>query len=251
MKIEVYSDLHLEFNKDLKLGIQDDTDVVILAGDIIVGKRTNWIEDLAYNNPDKKIIWVAGNHEYYGEDIREARNHYHAISELTDNLYFLDNSVCTIQDVVFHGTTLWTGFDSKGEAWRNISKLEAERNISDFYRIRLRGSKLSADAMEGLHKEAVWWLRMSLKEHSGKKNVVITHFPPLLECRHPKIEPNILDTYFNNDLGDLDFKDVDTWVYGHNHWSDVFALYGTRFISNQLGYPRETTCYSKGTSFEV
>ena len=31
-KIELYGDLRLEFNKDLKLKLQEDTNVVVLAG---------------------------------------------------------------------------------------------------------------------------------------------------------------------------------------------------------------------------
>lgn len=250
-KIELYSDLHLEFNKDLKLKLQEDTNVVVLAGDVVVGKSTKFIEDLCKDNPDKDIIWIAGNHEYYGQDIYETKGYYKKLSDSIHNLHFLDNSSVKIGDVVYHGTTLWTGFLSKGEAWRSIAKLEAQRNVSDFYSIKLSGSRLSADAMEGLHKESLRWLHKSLENNSGGKNVVVTHFPPLLECKHPKIESNILDAYFNNNLDDLPYEKISAWLYGHNHWSDKFNLYGCLFWSNQLGYPREVTGFDKEDWLEV
>ncbi len=246
MKIAVYSDLHLEFNKDLKLDVADEVEVVVLAGDIVVGTDSKFITDLCSQYPDKEVIYVAGNHEYYNQTMADVLMHYRELSDKTPNLHFLNDSNVEIKNVVFHGTTLWTGFNSKGEAWRNIGKMEAERNLSDFYTIKVRGSRMSADIMEGLHKQAVQWLHRSLQEHSDKTNVVVTHWPPLIECKHPHIEPNLLDTYFNNDLQELISEcNIDLWVYGHNHWSDEFELYDTRVISNQLGYPREKTGFTK------
>jgi len=246
LKIAVYSDLHLEFNKDLKLNVADEVEVIVLAGDIVVGKDSKFITDLCSQYPDKEVVYVSGNHEHYNQTISDVLMYYRDLSNNTPNLHFLNDSIVEIKSVVFHGTTLWTGFNSKGEAWRNIGKLEAERNISDFYRIKVRGSKMSADIMEGLHKQACHWLYTSLQKHSGRTNVVVTHWPPLIECKHPEIASSLFDTYFNNDLQDLISEcNIDLWCYGHNHWSDEFELYDTRFISNQLGYPREKTGFTK------
>ena len=242
MKLAIYSDLHLEFNKDLKLRVAEGVDIIILAGDIVVGKDVRFIVDLCEQYPDKKIIFVAGNHEFYNSDVIEIQKFYQELSDSIENLHFLDNSFLEIDGVMFHGTTLWTGFLAKGEAWKSVGKFESQRNVSDFYTIKVRGSYMSADIMEGLHKQSCQWLQRSLSANKGKTNVVITHWPPLIDCKHPEIESNILDTYFNNDLGELVGNlDIDLWVYGHNHWSDEFNLYDTRFISNQLGYPREKT----------
>lgn len=246
MKIAVYSDLHLEFNKDLKLNVADEVEVIVLAGDIVVGTDSKFIVNLCKQYPDKEVVYVAGNHEYYNQDIADILMYYRDLSTKIPNLHFLNDNTVEIKNVVFHGTTLWTGFNSKGEAWRSISKMESERNISDFYTIKMRGSRMSADIMEGLHKQACHWLYTSLQKHSDRANVVVTHWPPLIECKHPHIEPNPLDSYFNNDLQALVSEcNIDLWCYGHNHWSDEFELYDTRFISNQLGYPREKTGFTK------
>jgi hypothetical protein len=72
MKIQVLSDLHLEF---APLEIPDvGADVVVLAGDIDIGlKGVRFaIDKLA----GRRVIYVAGNHEYYGK----------AIPHLTDKL---------------------------------------------------------------------------------------------------------------------------------------------------------------------
>ena len=65
MKIHILSDLHTEFS-DFDPP-ETDADVVVLAGDIGVGP--SGIEWAADHWLDRPVIYVAGNHEYYGHDI--------------------------------------------------------------------------------------------------------------------------------------------------------------------------------------
>ena len=67
MRIRVLSDLHLEF-KDWKPP-KADADVVVLAGDIHVGVKG--IEWARRSFPSIPIVYVAGNHEFYGEHIHD------------------------------------------------------------------------------------------------------------------------------------------------------------------------------------
>ena len=65
MKIHILSDLHTEF---AEFSPPDtDADVVVLAGDIGVG--LGGIEWAASKFPKVPVIYVPGNHEYYGHDI--------------------------------------------------------------------------------------------------------------------------------------------------------------------------------------
>lgn len=258
MKVAVLSDLHGEFHNSLP-DIKQEVEVIVLAGDIVVGwsyaKSQKLIKDFCDKHAHSKILWVFGNHEYYGcpeMDILVPVWKDWA-DEFAPNLAILDNESFCIGDVVFHGSTLWTGFNAKGEAFKSICMVEAERNISDFYKIGLDGDEyMTAKHMEHLHVESVKFLHEALDGNRDKTNVVITHFPPLLECRHPHIPSSLLDGYFNNDLIDLVYEyDIKAWVSGHNHWSDDFELCGTRFVSNQLGYPREHTNFEPVVIIEV
>ncbi len=65
MKIHILSDLHTEFT-DFSPP-DNDADIVILAGDIGVG--LGGIEWAADKFPKTPVIYVPGNHEYYGHDI--------------------------------------------------------------------------------------------------------------------------------------------------------------------------------------
>jgi len=112
MKLHMLSDLHTEF-----AGFSPpDTgaDVVILAGDIGVG--LGGIEWAARRFPKVPVIYVPGNHEFYGHDIG-----------LTDQLkaaapadiHILNNDTLELEGIRFLGCTLWTDFNLHGEggAW--------------------------------------------------------------------------------------------------------------------------------------
>ena len=63
MKIQLLSDLHLEF-KDLDKSITTGADVIVLAGDI--HKKANAIPWINENIPTGvPVIYVLGNHEFY------------------------------------------------------------------------------------------------------------------------------------------------------------------------------------------
>jgi predicted phosphohydrolase len=251
MKIAIYSDTHTEFG-NMFPQVPYNVEVVVLAGDDIVGEGSGELEQFCNDNYDKQIVMVAGNHNYYGGEFHSVNKSYKDMKQWAPNLHFLNNESFEYNGVVFHGCTLWTDFSCKGESWKTIGMLESHRIIADFFKINYGKNKITPQDMSNLHKESLQWLSRSLVEHSGKTNVVVTHFPPVIECKHPKIESNILDTYFNNDLSEfVSEHDIKWWIYGHNHWSDEFSLYGTRFISNQRGYPKEKTQYTEHCIIEV
>ena len=65
MKIRVMSDLHVEFG-GVELADDIDCDVVVLAGDIDVLNNSNIAAWARLHFAKRQIIWVLGNHEYYG-----------------------------------------------------------------------------------------------------------------------------------------------------------------------------------------
>lgn len=235
MKISLYSDLHTEFGNSFPK-IPKETDVVILAGDIIGKSGLDDLIGYFRSYPEKQFIYVLGNHEYYNSDWDTCLGRIRWSLESIDNVTLLENESIEIGGVMFHGCTLWTDFMSKTKPFENICKLHAKDSVSDF--ILIEG--VTPDLMHKRSQQSVRWLKNSLEESKDKTNIVITHFPPLLECRHGKYGGGVLDGYFCNDLSDLvSESNITYWLYGHNHWNDYFELYGTRFVSNQYGYPGE------------
>ena len=84
MKIQYFSDLHLEFG-ELPCA-STDADVIIAAGDIGVGlDGINWLTQF-----DQPVIYVLGNHEYWGQDYTDFIDQVWQASSGT-NVHFLEN----------------------------------------------------------------------------------------------------------------------------------------------------------------
>jgi len=110
MKIQIISDLHQEFGlSDLSF---DRADVIVLAGDINLGtKGIDWIKTKI---SDKPVIYVLGNHEYYKGSYPKTLNKIKETSKNT-NVHVLEDSFVDIENIRFHGATLWTDFSIFGD----------------------------------------------------------------------------------------------------------------------------------------
>ena len=105
MRIRVLSDLHLEFMdwNPPKAG----ADVVVLAGDIHVGLKG--IEWARRSFPSIPIVYVPGNHEFYGEHIHDMTQEL-LMEGRRVGVDVLDGRSTVIGGVRFLGATLWTDF---------------------------------------------------------------------------------------------------------------------------------------------
>ena len=106
MKLQILSDLHLEF-APCQI-VNTDADVVILAGDIHLGDRGyKWAEQ---NIKNKEVIYVLGNHEFYKEATPRLFEKLKKETKGT-NIHVLENESISIGGVKFLGCTLWTDFE--------------------------------------------------------------------------------------------------------------------------------------------
>lgn len=109
MKIQVISDLHMEFGSELLH--YTGADLIIMAGDVHIGtKGVEWMQTLQIDTP---VIYVLGNHEYYKGNYPKT---LHKIKEAAEgtNIIVLENDTVLIDDITFHGATLWTDFELFG-----------------------------------------------------------------------------------------------------------------------------------------
>ena len=97
MKLNVLSDLHLSLGA-LPLP-ENDADVVILAGDVARPKEAiAWAAGFA-----KPVLYVPGNHEFYGGSIEGTLEALEALSEGT-RVRVLDDEAVVIDGVRFLGS---------------------------------------------------------------------------------------------------------------------------------------------------
>ena len=72
MRIQVLSDLHLEFPGNRIPPLAPEAELVILAGDL-APMHTGRVRDVARRWAGAEhILYVPGNHEYYGSEIKTA-----------------------------------------------------------------------------------------------------------------------------------------------------------------------------------
>jgi Icc-related predicted phosphoesterase len=233
MKLHILSDLHTEFASF----VPPDTyaDVVILAGDIGVGLRG--IEWAAGQFPKVPVIYVPGNHEFYGHDIVLIEE---LVKQSPPNIHVLNNDKAMIDGVRFVGSTLWTDFKlhGEGEAW--FSRQRAKRSIEDFAAIKNCGRPFTPEASVDLHDESRAWIASMLGDHFDGPTVVVTHHLPASMSVAKRYANDPLNPAFASRLEDLIEKyRPELWIHGHTHVPCDYELFDTRIVCNPRGYPGE------------
>jgi predicted phosphodiesterase len=240
MIIQYASDLHLEFPENLFFLEQNPLapmgDVFVLAGDIdylydnqFYAERPfwNWVSENF-----RETLIVPGNHEFYRSgDVGMLKNG--CIGEIRPNVKIYNNAVVTIDDVDFILCPLWA----------NILQENAfitQQSVSDFYQIAYNGTLLTAHSFNQLHKEAVSFLKKTLKQANNRKRVIVSHHLPTFLCMADEFKNSRINGAFVSELYDLIFDNrIDYWIYGHSHRNmPEIEINGTKLICNQLGYVR-------------
>ena len=267
MKITLVSDLHLEFS-DVNLTNEQGADVLILGGDIMiaqdlhdhpqpanaveqsmiangqgVGRRQqkaqqfrDFLKRVSFQFPH--VVYIAGNHEYYHgkwpDSIRYLRDEVSAYP----NIYFLENDVKEIDDVVFVGGTLWTDMNQGDPITINVvsSMMNDYRIIrnSDRNYARLTPS----DTVIG-HKNTLKYIKTVVEADPSKKYVVVGHHAPSKQSTKPRYENEFhMNGAYSSNLSEfiLDHPQIKLWTHGHTHNCFDYMIGSTRIVCNPRGY---------------
>jgi predicted phosphodiesterase len=237
MKLHILSDLHIEF--EMFHPPKTGSDVVILAGDIHIGKKgIDWAK---VNFPDRPVIYVLGNHEYYGRAFPKHINDLKQLAEGT-NIHILENDRLFADGVTFLGCTLWTDFKLFGEP--KIAGYQATHTMTDYRRIRVSPQyrKLRSLDTAVIHAKSLRWLCEEvekLKDNEGKA-VIITHHAPSQHSVPECYRDDILSAAYASHLdGFVEESRATLWVHGHIHAQQDYTVGSTRVICNPRGYPDE------------
>lgn len=232
MKILILSDLHLEFEP---LFIPNtDADVVVLAGDINL--KTRGLEWAIKAFPDKPVVAVLGNHEYYGEKYPGLVTKAKQVVDGT-NIHLLENDHVEIDGVSFFGCTLWTDLKLFGDP--RLAGYFCQQEMSDFKKIRVEPgySKLSPISMTAIHNRSLEWLNEKLSASSSMRNVVVTHHAPSARSIAPKLSEELTSAAYASHLDAMiESHNIDMWVHGHVHNSCDYNVGNTRVVCNPRGY---------------
>lgn len=249
MKILVLSDLHLAHLSFSAVHegrrIDEDADVVVLAGDIDDGVGGfRWARETF---PDKPVVMVAGNHEFYGHHFT---NHLDAMREAANkyDIDFLEADGIDLAGVRFLGVTLWTDFELFGADKKTDALRLAKSSMMDYHYIKItrtpefywvHSKQLIPALTERRHRGSVDWLEKKL-EGAGNpaKTVIVTHHAPHAKSIPPRFANDLLSASYASDLTRLMGK-AGLWIHGHVHESSSYCVNGTRVVANPRGYPHK------------
>ena len=274
MKINLLSDLHLEF-ADITL---PGGDTLLLAGDIMVASylkkmRTDkdakrmkercrrFVEDEIPKY--KQTFYVMGNHEHYSGVFDETPY------ILTDflkgyNVHFLEKAGTPLSDdTVLWGGTLWTNQNNANPLIQHYIR----SGMNDFHvvsKLDEDGNNIGTLRPEHVYDEHVAsmdLLQQFLDLNKDKKVIVMTHMAPSSKSSHPRHGVgNPLNFHYYSELSDfvLNNPQIKVWVHGHTHDSHDYMIGETRVICNPRGYAhpmrndqQENILFDKNFSFEV
>ena len=232
MRIQILSDLHNEFK--VLPGFKEEADVTVLAGDIDLGEKGfAWARSAFPSHP---VIYIAGNHEYYG----------HGIPSLTTKLLekkdpgtvrFLECTAVTVLGVRFLGCTLWSDFGIAGDPAGSMDASSARMN--DYRKIRVspryRRFRPSDGAMR--YSASLRWLEAEVVKDPAR-TVVVTHHAPSIRSLNPTFSSDPVNGAYASDLeGFIARTQPALWIHGHTHFCVDYMIDNTRVVSNQRGYP--------------
>lgn len=229
MKSLVVSDLHFEFHRDGGLSMVDslsDADVCLFPGDLSNAAGI-WDGLLLMLRKYAHVVFVFGNHEFYGSSIHVVRRKIQGLQRRLSalpgtygQLHVLDNSTCELNGRRFVGTTLWFRDDPGNAA--------ASPELNDFYQIKNAWRSISRENAEALQ---------FLEETVTTGDIVLTHHLPAEDSVHPQWKGNNLNRFFLCDVGPLiQERQPSLWLHGHTHVTRAYHLGQTEVLCNPFGY---------------
>jgi predicted phosphodiesterase len=238
MKIQLASDLHLEFLArqfpgETLIRPAYQADALVLAGD--VGHAADAIALFA--DFPVPVLYVMGNHEAYGGCLESV------IDELTvascgTSVRFLEREAVDFGGVRFLGCTLWTDYQLQYGLSKSQLMENAQRRLNDHRLIHtLNGELFSPAHALRDHEASKAWLASELERSYNGKTVVITHHAPHPLSVHARYVGDPLNAAFASKLPEL-LQLADVWLHGHVHDSFDYSVEGCRVIANPRGYAR-------------
>jgi len=279
MKIQLASDLHLEF---ADVNIKNDTgaDVLILSGDILVAddlrnqpanltwadlpteghgraKRTVRYRDFLQRVSSQfpHVIYVMGNHEHYHGHFDQSVNYIRETIDYLNihNIHVLDRDIKKIDDVTFVGGTLWTDCNK----FDPLTQYHLEHCMTDFRVIRIKNEGFRKFLPKRIIEEFVKtrdYIRLVVDELKEEKVVVCTHHAPSPLSIHEKYKnEHLMNGGYSSDLSEfiMDRPQIKVWTHGHMHDCFDYQVGDTRVVCNPHGYPGENDQFDFNLTFEV
>jgi len=203
----------------------------VVAGDVADGHRlsASWLARLLVPR-GLPVIYVAGNHDYYGHDLSDDAEALYA--DCGVELLSAHRPVLDIAGVRLIGATLWTDYLINGD--QAGAQFWGRRSMPaiDLGMRRIRPTDLAR-----LHQEQKDVIENALQAPFDGPRVVVTHHAPHPKSLRSELFRNATDGSFASDLETLiQTHQPKAWIHGHVHHSRGYGVGGTRIVCNPRGY---------------
>ena len=182
------------------------------------------------------VIYILGNHEYYKGSYPKTLNKIKYAAENT-NIRVLEDFFLDIEDIRFHGCTLWTDFALFGNSVE--AGMYCQPKMNDYKMIKRDPSysKMRTVDTFKIHQFSKHWLNESLENSTKEKNIVVTHHAPSLLSVPDNFKNDLLTSAYASNLDDFITKhQPDFWIHGHIHAPSRYSIGKTEVICNPHGY---------------
>lgn len=242
MKINVISDLHLDFD-DLTL---PGGDVLIISGDACEARHLKRDQTDRYWRffeeecaKYRETIYVMGNHEHYGNKFH--KTYLHLQENLPAHVTLLEDQTHVIDDVTFVGATLWTNMNGEDPLtmYHMTSMMSDYRHITMFDEVKNVYHRLQPEKTVATFRRSLDYIRHVIESDPAKKYVVVTHHAPSRASTHPRYQHDtIMNGAYSTPLDEfiLDHPQIKLWTHGHTHDPFDYMIGSTRVVCNPRGY---------------
>ncbi|MBN9286306.1 MAG: hypothetical protein BGO43_01135 [Gammaproteobacteria bacterium 39-13] len=190
MKFTWLTDIHLNFldeekRKKFYQELKQDTEALVISGDIAEAKSVTKILEEMVNHIARPIYFVLGNHDYYHGQINDVRDSMILLTKNNPYLFWLGccDPIKLDKDTTLVGEDGWA--DGRfGDYTNTPVSLNDSRLIADLFQERILGRFQLLEKMQQLADKDAYNLYTKLKsaaEEKPKKMVVVTHVPPFRE----------------------------------------------------------------------
>jgi predicted phosphodiesterase len=262
LKIQIVSDLHLEFwpHKKVFNFIKPSAPILALLGDTCcVGSDNDFaIYEKFINEIIDKfelILVIPGNHEYYynpdastskickRNTMKGCNDKLRALCNKSPKLYFLKNQTLQLKSgktkYLLIGSVLWSYVPNDKQKF-------VSDNMSDYQYIYITDKKtgkiqqVTAAKTSSLFETNYKYIRRQINfaKKNNMKAIVLTHHKPYVKNNYGK---NDFDYAYESNCEKLFKPPLLVWCYGHTHVRDDRVLNGVKVISNPKGYPNQRT----------
>jgi UDP-2,3-diacylglucosamine pyrophosphatase LpxH len=208
--------------------LEQVADTLILAGDITTLHFLDQMRDAfrPFCELWREVIYVPGNHEYYGESPSHCENLLKTLLNEYSNLYWLrpNQPPLDIRGTTFWGGTMWFPDGPNNGVLAH--------NLNDFEMIK--------KFVPWVYQENTFF-RECYGQH--RADVVVTHHLPSQKSVAERFKNDALNIFFVSDMEKkMNIWQPKLWVHGHIHSPADYKLGDMRVVCNPRGYPLEGRC---------